>query len=74
MTDTTDEKLELTGLELRVYELIKTVRHLADENKVLRSQQTALTSERATLIEKTEQARRRVEAMIERLKAMENRS
>ncbi|MDP6182583.1 MAG: TIGR02449 family protein, partial [Gammaproteobacteria bacterium] len=31
-------------------------------------------AERATLIEKTEQARARVEAMIARLKAMETRS
>ena len=74
MTNTNDEKLELTGLESRVDELIKTVQNLADENKALRAQQTALTSERATLVEKTEQARGRVEAMIERLKAMENRS
>jgi len=74
MTDTDDEKLELKNLETRVDELIKTVKSLADENKLLRSQQTALASERATLVEKTEQARRRVEGMIERLKAMENRS
>ena len=74
MTDTDAEKLELTNLETRVDELIKTVKNLADENKLLRSQQTALASERAALVEKTEEARRRVEGMIERLKAMENRS
>ena len=47
---------------------------LANENVALRNQQTSLTAERATLIEKTEQARTRVEAMIARLKAMETRS
>jgi len=37
----------------------------------LRNQQDSLVSERANLIEKNEMARTRVEAMINRLKAME---
>lgn len=73
MTQADNEKLELAALESRVDELIKTIESLATENKALRNQQSSLTAERATLIEKTEQARVRVEAMISRLKAMETR-
>ncbi len=73
MTEEDPEKLELAALEVRVDELIRTVDSLANENEALRHQQTQLTSERATLIEKTEAARIRVEAMISRLKAMETR-
>jgi cell division protein ZapB len=67
------EKLELAALESRVDELIRTVEGLATENQALRHQQAQLTAERAALIEKTEMARSRVEAMIARLKAMETR-
>jgi uncharacterized protein (TIGR02449 family) len=49
-------------------ELIRTVETLANENEALRSQHTVLAAERATLIDKTEQARSRVEAMIARLR------
>ena len=73
MTQADNEKLELAALESRVDELIKTIESLATENKALRNQQSSLTAERASLIEKTEQARVRVEAMISRLKAMETR-
>ena len=74
MTQTDKETLELAALETRVDELIKTIEGLANENVALRNQQASLTAERATLIEKTEQARTRVEAMIARLKAKETRS
>ena len=74
MTPDNEDRLELAALESRVDDLIKTVEGLASENKALRNQQTTLTSERAALIEKTEQARSRVEAMIARLKALETRS
>jgi len=65
------EELELKQLEARVEELIKTCATLKDENNSLRQHQDNLISERARLIEKTEVARTRVEAMINRLKAME---
>lgn len=61
----------LGAFESRVDELIKECEDLRAENQALRSQQTNLMAERASLIEKSELARTRVEAMIARLKAME---
>lgn len=62
---------DLKGLEIRVNELIATCEELKKENKLLKLQQDSYSSERATLIDKNEQARKRVEAMITRLKSME---
>lgn len=61
----------LKGLEIRVDELIKTCEELKKENHLLKLQQNSHTTERASLIGKNEQARKRVEAMITRLKSME---
>ena len=58
-------------LESKLDELLRTCQHLREENRLLREQQAAMMSERAGLIEKNELARARVEAMITRLKAME---
>ena len=66
--------MDLAALEARVDELIRTVDNLKTENTALRSQQEHLIGERSTLIEKTEQARARIESMITRLRAMETRS
>ena len=44
---------------------------LADENRSLRQQQEHLVGERSQLLAKNEQARSRVEAMISRLKSLE---
>ncbi len=63
---------ELKRLEKRIDELVAVVSHLKDENRALHQRQDALTAERATLLQKNEQVRARVEAMIGRLKAMEN--
>jgi cell division protein ZapB len=63
---------DLRNLEQRVEDLIRACSHLKDENKSLRARQDSLVAERATLIEKTEMARTRVEAMITRLKSMES--
>jgi cell division protein ZapB len=63
---------ELESLEARLQELLGLCERLKGENKSLRNQQESLTTDRATLIEKNEIARTRVEAMISRLKAMEN--
>ena len=46
-------------------------KRLKEENRSLRNQQDSLVTERANLIEKNELARTRVEAMINRLKAIE---
>jgi len=67
-----DTDLDLRKLEIRVEELIRACSYLKDENKTLRTHQDNLVTERAALIEKTEMARSRVEAMITRLKAMES--
>lgn len=65
---------ELKRLELRVDALVQVCDKLQDENKSLKQRQDVLTAERATLLQKNEQVRARVEAMIGRLKAMEQGS
>ena len=65
-------QMDIAQLEQRVEELIRACSTLKDENDTLRQKQGHLMAERAELIEKTELARTRVEAMITRLKAMEN--
>lgn len=65
------DRMDLQALETQVDELIHTCDQLSDENRALRDQQSTLVAERASLIEKSELARSRVEAMIARLKAME---
>ena len=62
---------ELKRLEKRVDALVQVCDQLQDENRSLKQRQDALTAERATLLQKNEQVRARVEAMIGRLKAME---
>ena len=62
---------DLKDLEQRVDELIDTVGLLKNENTNLRQQKDKLVSERSQLIEKTELARSRVEAMISRLRSLE---
>ena len=74
MTDSNTDNMDLAALELRVDELIRTVEQLKNENTALRTQQDSLVNERAVLIEKTEQARTRIESMIARLRAMETRA
>jgi cell division protein ZapB len=64
-------ELELKRLEKRLEDLIVTVSQIKEENRALRQRQDALTSERAGLLQKNEQVRARVEAMIGRLKSME---
>jgi cell division protein ZapB len=62
---------DLRQLELRIDQLIHTVGSLKDENTSLRQQQAKLVTERAQLLDKTEVARNRVEAMISRLQSLE---
>ena len=65
---------ELKRLEKRVDALVRVCDQLQDENRSLKQRQDTLTSERASLLQKNEQVRARVEAMIGRLKAMEQGS
>jgi cell division protein ZapB len=62
---------EISNLEQRINELIALCDQLSNENSLMRGRQNLLVEERARLIEKTELARSRVEAMLVRLKAME---
>ena len=65
---------ELKRLEQRVDALVRVCDQLQDENRSLKQRQDVLTAERASLLQKNEQVRARVEAMIGRLKAMEQGS
>jgi len=62
---------ELQRLEVRVGELLTLVQQLSEENRALRHRQDSLSNERAALLQKNEQVRTRVEAMIGRLRALE---
>lgn len=76
MNDASGESFakELQRLERRLDELVVITNQLKDENRSLKQRQDSLIAERATLLQKNEQVRARVEAMIGRLKAMENSS
>lgn len=73
MSDETNAMFEheLKRLEKRVDALVQVCDQLQDENRSLKQRQDTLTAERANLLQKNEQVRARVEAMIGRLKAME---
>ncbi|HET9033107.1 MAG TPA: TIGR02449 family protein [Dokdonella sp.] len=61
----------LAEISAQVDQLTELCRRLGEENRVLRVSQEQLASERAGLIARNEQARSRVEAMIGRLKSLE---
>jgi cell division protein ZapB len=73
MTET-HQPLELKDLEGKLDQLIEQYRCVKIENSSLMAKQETLVREKAKLLEKTNLARARVEAMITRLKAMENGS
>ena len=62
---------DLKRLERRLDDLVQVCDRLQSENKSLKEQQDSLSKERATLLQNNEQVRGRVEAMILRLKSME---
>lgn len=62
---------DLGVIAARIDQLIALCARLQEENRSLRTSQEALMSERANLLTKNEQARSRVEAMIARLKSLE---
>ena len=69
--DNIDPIAQLRVLATRLDQLTALAQRLADENRSLRQQQEQLAGERAQLLAKNEQARSRVEAMITRLKSLE---
>lgn len=71
-TIATETDIELKRLDESIDVLLGTISQLKEENVQLRSQQDFLQVERSRLMEKTETARTRVEAIINRLKAMES--
>ncbi|MDQ7017011.1 MAG: TIGR02449 family protein [Gammaproteobacteria bacterium] len=62
---------KLAQLQQQLDQLLARCQQQRDENRLLREQAQRLTLERAQLVEKNELARNRVEAMISRLKSME---
>lgn len=62
---------QLQSLTERVDMLADRMRRLGEENRSLRHQYEQLSGERSALLAKNEQARTRVEAMIARLKSLE---
>jgi len=69
-----DPSTELSALETKLETLINQFNLIKSENKSLKVRQDALVKEKAKLLEKTTLAKARVEAMIVRLKAMEQDS
>ena len=70
----THASLELKDLEDKLDKLIAQYQSVKNENNSLKSKQEVLVMEKAKLLEKTTLARTRVEAMITRLKEMEQGS
>ena len=70
--DPNDALAQVQQMTARLDKLLELVRRLADENRSLRQGQEQLANERAQLLNKNELARSRVEAMINRLKSLEN--
>jgi len=64
-------EVALQHLEKKIDTLVQVCQNLHEENQQLKSQQAELIQQRSALMEKTEKARTRVEAMISRLKLME---
>ncbi|WP_087143372.1 TIGR02449 family protein [Crenothrix polyspora] len=67
----TEYILELKNLENKLDQLIEQYTAVKNENNSLKSKQEMLVKEKDSLLEKTNLAKLRVEAMINRLKAME---
>jgi len=69
---TKNQSFDITELEAKLEELIKQYNSVQKENTTLKTKQDELVKEKAKLVEKTNLARTRVEAMISRLKTMEH--
>lgn len=72
MSESDSLKAQLEALTGVADRLLERLARLTDENRSLRTSQEQLSGERASLMARNEHARSRVEAMIQRLKALEN--
>jgi len=63
---------DIIKLENRIDELITICDQLKNENTVLRERQEIMSKERERLVEKADLAKVRVEAILKRLRTMEN--
>lgn len=72
MTESSNLANEFAEISGRLDRLLELVHRLTEENRSLRASQEQLSVERANLLAKNEQARSRVEAMIVRLRSLEN--
>jgi cell division protein ZapB len=63
---------ELREISAQLDRLLELCQRLTEENRSLRISQEQLSNERSNLLAKNEQARSRVEAMIARLRSLEN--
>lgn len=70
MTQTATQ-IDLSALERRIDELVRLCEQLVRENHALLERNNSWASERALLIEKNELAKSKVEAMISRLRSLE---
>ena len=71
-TSSANLEQELERLEAQVGGLLELIERLSSENRSLRTQQESLSQERAGLLEKHDQVRNRVDAIVTRLKSLEN--
>ena len=71
MSDRAPTPEQVAEISRQVEQLVALAHRLAEENRSLRASQEQLMAERANLLAKNEQARSRVEAMINRLKSLE---
>lgn len=70
--NTDNQSFDINELENKLEELIQQFNSVQHENSTLKVKQDGLVKEKAKLVEKTNMARTRVEAMISRLKTMEH--
>jgi cell division protein ZapB len=68
------ENKELKALEKKIDELLKLCGQLNQEVKALQANESGWRNERGQLLKKNDEARAKVEAMILRLKALEQES
>lgn len=69
--DSPESITRLQAVVSRIDELLAQINRLTEENRSLRQQHEYISGERSQLLAKNEHARSRVEAMIARLKSLE---